>query len=337
MTNQQGFLADTALEFKVITADGELRTANAKTNTDLFWALRGGGPASFAVIVEASYKTFIDIPSAAINVDITPANTRGDVELFWEAIRVFHSYSTTWVDAGLYVYYELFGPTLHVHPIVGVGKTQAELEALVQPFFNDLTAIGVTYASTSHTYNTFYDLYFALFEGEAAGSSALTGGWTIAKQDALTNSTAIVKAFRGVGDAGAIMIGHMWNSGGGLPQSEWVKSAINPRFRNVVDKILTILPLSGNAPLAEKEAAQNTLTNVVDAGLRAASPNGAAYVNEADPFQPNWQTAFWGTNYPQLLTARAKWDPNGVFYAVSTPGTEKWSQIEYGTRLCKRV
>ncbi|KAK0652384.1 hypothetical protein B0T16DRAFT_454755 [Cercophora newfieldiana] len=334
LTNQQGFLADTALQFKVITAGGQLTTANANTNPDLFFALRGGGPAAFAVIVEATYKTFTDVPSAGIHVDITPANTNGDINLLWQAIRVFHSYSVAWVDAGLYVYYEIFGPTLHVHPIVGVGKTSAELLALVQPFFNDLTALGVTYTTTSHSYPTFHELYFAQFEAEVAGNSALTGGWTVARQDAIANGTAIVNAFRALGDAGAIMVGHMWNAGA-IPQAEQAKSSINPRFRSVVDKIITIVPVAGNAPLSAKAAAQNLLTNVVDAGLRAASPNGAAYINEADPFQPNWQTAFWGTNYPALLTARSKWDPEGVFYAVSTPGTEDWSQIEYETRLCK--
>jgi len=333
LTNQQGFLADTALSFKAVTAGGQIVTANANTNPDLFFALRGGGPAAFAVIVEATYKTFTDVASAAINVDITPEHTQGDINRFWDAIKVFHSYSTAFVSSGLYVYYEIFGPSLHVHPIVGVGKTLPQLQALVAPLFADLAAIGVTPTSSTHSYATFYDLYFALFETEGAGSSALTGGWTIAKQDA-ANTTAIVEAFKTVSNAGGFMVGHMWNAGA-IPVAEQAKSSINPRFRSVVDKIITVYPVSGNAPLAEKAAAQNTLTNVIDAALRRASPNGAAYINEADPFQPNWQDAFWGTNYPALLTARSKWDPHGVFYAVSTPGTEKWSQIEYGTRLCK--
>ncbi|KAK0745836.1 hypothetical protein B0T18DRAFT_428909 [Schizothecium vesticola] len=81
LNNQQGFLADTALEFNAITADGKLVTANADTNADLFWALRGGGLAAFAVIVEATYKTFVDPPSSAINLDITLANTGGSVDL----------------------------------------------------------------------------------------------------------------------------------------------------------------------------------------------------------------------------------------------------------------
>jgi hypothetical protein len=117
LTNQQGFLADTALEFKAITADGKLVTANADTNADLFWALRGGGPAAFAVIVEATYKTFVDPPSSAINLDITLANTGGSVDLLWAAIAKFHSYGPAWIAAGLYVYYEIFGPSLRVHHI----------------------------------------------------------------------------------------------------------------------------------------------------------------------------------------------------------------------------
>ena len=40
--------------------------------------------------------------------------------------------------------------------------------------------------------------------------------------------------------------------------------------------------------------------------------------------------------YSKLLRIRKKWDPNGVLYSPSTPGTEDWEVIEYGTRLCKR-
>ncbi|KAM7193097.1 hypothetical protein V8F33_007969 [Rhypophila sp. PSN 637] len=334
LTNQQGFLADTALEFKVITADGQLKTANERVNSDLFWALRGGGPASFAVIVEASYKVFNDPASTGAVLDITTTNST----LFWQGVTAFHSRANYFVENGLYVYYEIFAPVqLRVQPFVAIGKTPAQLAAILKPLFDDLDNLGVPYNTSTQTFSTFYDLYLAMFEGEVAGNSALTGGWTMAKSDVANNHPAIIEAFKTVLNNGAFMVGHMWNGGEGLPQSEWANSAVNPRFRAVSDKIITILPIGGDAPLSAKAEAQNRLTNVVDGALRAASPNGAAYINEADPFQPNWQTAFWGTNYPRLLSLRQKWDPEGVFYAVSTPGTEKWEQIEYGTRLCKKL
>ncbi|KAK0727702.1 hypothetical protein B0T26DRAFT_847456 [Lasiosphaeria miniovina] len=335
LTNQQGFLADTALEFKVITADGVLRTANEKTSSDLFWGLRGGGPATFAVIVEASYKTFADVPSTGITLNINIANTT----LFWQAVTAFTGYSNRFVDNGIYVYYELGigGQILNVQPIVGVGKTAAQLQAIVKPLFSELDALGVPYQTSTKTFATFYDLYMGLFATEGAGSSALTGGWTIGKADIANNTTGIVEAFKTVLANGSLMVGHIWNAGYGLPRSEWSKSAVNPRFRAASNKLITVIPVDGNAPLADKAAAQYKLTYVVDNALKQAAPSGAAYVNEADPFIPNWQEAFWGTNYPALLKLRKKWDPAGVFYAVSTPGTEDWEQIEYGTRLCKRL
>lgn len=98
-----------------------------------------------------------------------------------------------------------------------------------------------------------------------------------------------------------------------------------------------MVSVEGNAPLSQKAAAQDRLTNVVDKGLRDASPYGAAYVNEGNLEEPNWQEAYWGSNYPRLLEVRKKWDPSGVFYAKTTPGTEEWESIEWGSRLCKRV
>lgn len=107
------------------------------------------------------------------------------------------------------------------------------------------------------------------------------------KTDVANNHPAIIEAFKTVLNNGAFMVGHMWNAGQGLPQSEWANSAVNPRFRAVSDKIITILPIGGNAPLSAKEEAQSRLTNVVDAALRAASPNGAAYINEVSPARLN--------------------------------------------------
>ena len=45
---QYGLGVDNVLQFEVVTPDGQLRTANACQEKDLFWALRGGG-AGFGV------------------------------------------------------------------------------------------------------------------------------------------------------------------------------------------------------------------------------------------------------------------------------------------------
>jgi hypothetical protein len=56
-TSKYGLAADNFVEFKVVTADGQLQVANQRENPSLFWALRGGG-AGFGVVVEATMKAY---------------------------------------------------------------------------------------------------------------------------------------------------------------------------------------------------------------------------------------------------------------------------------------
>jgi hypothetical protein len=42
----------------VVVADGRLVVANAVSNPELFWALRGGGPSTFGIVVEATVKAY---------------------------------------------------------------------------------------------------------------------------------------------------------------------------------------------------------------------------------------------------------------------------------------
>jgi FAD/FMN-containing dehydrogenase len=68
LSSEYGLGVDNVLEFKVVAADGELHVANEVSNPDLFWALRGGGPSTFGVVVEATFKvTSIPTPSKNVN------------------------------------------------------------------------------------------------------------------------------------------------------------------------------------------------------------------------------------------------------------------------------
>jgi hypothetical protein len=58
---------------------------------------------------------------------------------------------------------------------------------------------------------------------------------------------------------------------------------------------------------------------------------------QGDLEEPNWQDAYWGPNYPRLYELKKIWDPHGILYARTTPGTEDWEVIDYGTRLCQKL
>lgn len=79
---------------------------------------------------------------------------------------------------------------------------------------------------------------------------------------------------------------------------------------------------------------QQTITNVFDPALEVLTPRGAAYLNEGDINQPNWQDVFYGPNYLRLAAIKKVYDPHGIFWGPTAVGSEAW-EVSTGGRLCK--
>ena len=58
-----GLAVDNVLEVDIVTADGNLLTANACNNPDLFWAVRGGGGGTFGIATRMVYKAHDAFPN----------------------------------------------------------------------------------------------------------------------------------------------------------------------------------------------------------------------------------------------------------------------------------
>ena len=73
-SKRYGLAAAGLLEAEVVTADGTIRIANACTNSDLFWALKGGGGGTFGVISKMTLRLH-DLPDffGAANLKIIRA------------------------------------------------------------------------------------------------------------------------------------------------------------------------------------------------------------------------------------------------------------------------
>ena len=78
----------------------------------------------------------------------------------------------------------------------------------------------------------------------------------------------------------------------------------------------------------------NYLTTVLAQKIRELGPNSGAYINEADPNEPDYTKVFWGSHYPRLLSIKEKYDPTGVLWCKQCVGGDKW-KVKADGELCQ--
>lgn len=76
-----------------------------------------------------------------------------------------------------------------------------------------------------------------------------------------------------------------------------------------------------------KAVATTYLRNTIVPALQSLAPDSGAYINEADPSDPNWQPNYYGSNYARLLEIKKQWDPKGVFWCKPCVGHELWEWV----------
>jgi FAD/FMN-containing dehydrogenase len=131
-----GLAGASLLEAEIVTADGEVRIANACSNPDLFWALKGGG-GGFGVVTRVTLRThelpdFFGSVSATIKAASDDAYRRliaKTVEFYREALFNPHWGEQTVLARGLAVISMVFQ-----------GLDQQQAETVWRPFFDWVSA-----------------------------------------------------------------------------------------------------------------------------------------------------------------------------------------------------
>lgn len=110
LTGGYGMGADNILEAKVVTMNGKVVIANEYQNSDLFWAIRGGGP-SFGVLTSLTMKAY-PMPNATMwSINLAALNETTDAE-WWRVVAGFHSYLPALKQAGFQGYITAGGPPM---------------------------------------------------------------------------------------------------------------------------------------------------------------------------------------------------------------------------------
>lgn len=98
-SKRYGLAAGGLLEAEVVTADGQIRIANACTNPDLFWALKGGGGGTFGVVSSMTLLLH-DLPQyfGTANFTVKAASADGYKRLIREFLSFYseHLFNDHW-------------------------------------------------------------------------------------------------------------------------------------------------------------------------------------------------------------------------------------------------
>ncbi|MBV9065585.1 MAG: BBE domain-containing protein [Methylobacteriaceae bacterium] len=366
-----GMAAASLLQAEIVTADGAIRVANACTNRDLFWAIKGGGGGSFGIVTKLTLKTH-DLPNffGAVNATIK-ANSDDAYRGLIARIMTFYRDSLFNPHWGEQIVLRSTN-TLTIR-MVFQGLDQAEATAAWQPFLQwaaaspqDFTIVAkpvIIAVPAQHFWNPAF-LKLApgivvsddrpgapvgniVWAGDAPQSGQVLHGFQSAwlPQSLLQDDQReqLCDALFAATRHWAVEL-HFNKGLAGAPGDAVAaarETAMNPA---VCDAFALAILAGGEGPaypgIAGHEpdaVAARRGASAIDHAMEALTrliPDAGAYVSESNFFEQNWQQSFWGSNYPRLLAIKDKYDPEAVFFVHHGVGSERWSDDGF-TRLAR--
>ena len=322
LTRQVGVASDNMTAAQVVLASGQVVTASASSNSDLYWALRGGGGGNFGIVTSYSVT-----PTALTQLGVASLSWSYD-----SAVDMLDGYAQWLVDAprtiGGAANITLADAAAGNTPTPGVlvlsSGTSTELNSEISRL------ISLTGAPTSQVVNVVP--YQALLMG-IYGCATLTvpqchlvgaGPQGVLPRPALglqrsryfsaavprsgwEKAVAVFDAGRLTGQAHILEVIAIGGAANDLDRTETAYVHRDSLF------ITTYLAEINAAPVPNSAAV--VAHQWVNAGFATIDPysNGETYQNFIDPALQDWSQSYYAENYPRLVSVKAQYDPSGVF------------------------
>jgi hypothetical protein len=351
------------LEAEVVIADGTLRTANARTNPDLFWAIKGGGGGSLGVVTKLTLRTH-ELPAffGGVFANITAGSDAAFRRLIGQFIS-FYKDSLFNPDWGEIV---AFRPdnTLAISMVFqGFDKQQAK--KVWRPFFDWVrgSPVGLTIESAptivSLPARNFWNaedpsknapgmvftddrpgaaethMWWASNQGEVGFYlHGYESAWLPASLLEKDGQERLMNALFAASRHWKVTL-HFNKGLAGAP-TDAVAAARDTAMNPAVVDAFALAIIAGSGPPAypgipghepNLTAARKNADEIdkAMAELRKIVSDAGSYVSESNFFERSWQRSFWGPNYARLREVKAKYDPTGLFFVHHGVGSEEWS------------
>jgi hypothetical protein len=129
-SNQYGLGVENVLQFEAVLPTGEMIVANGRWFPDLFWALRGGGGSTFAIVTAVVYKAYPKPPMAMVWLDFSP--NLPDRDPYYQALSYWYVFHKNLTDFGLSGY-PAASKWGYTGPMVAPFKTDDEVKKFLAP------------------------------------------------------------------------------------------------------------------------------------------------------------------------------------------------------------
>ncbi|RFU80550.1 fad linked oxidase, n-terminal [Trichoderma arundinaceum] len=333
LSSNFGMGADQALEYEVVTAAGELVTASTTKNSDLYWALSGGGGGTYGIVISLTIRVHPAGDFGGATLSFVPAED--DTTAFREAVSQFHSLLPGMIDHGVSIIYFLSSASFFIQSLTAFNSTGDFVERTVlAPFTKVLGNLNIPFSATYTTLS--YLDHFNTYEGPLPYGFFSVGGFQygsrlIPRSLLEDDNTSLQKAITNLTTNGGVLI--MGSAASYAAPSNGVPNAIFPPWRETLIQMQLLTPFN-NTNREQNLRNQKIITNDLNPQLSNITPQSGAYMNEGDFNEPNWKSTFFGPNYDKLLSIKQKWDPKSIFYINKGVGSDTWIVAEDG-RMCR--
>ncbi|KAL8893389.1 MAG: hypothetical protein Q9192_005317 [Flavoplaca navasiana] len=291
LASRFGLAADQALEWEVVTASGHLLIASRSRNEDLYWALSGGGGGTYGAVVSLTVKAYPEMVTSAVNLTFPRPNVNQDG--FWRVVAIFQESLPALVDMGAYVSFYLSNESFAIAPIQGPGIPKTQMEQALNGTTSGLERENIRYNLSIAEFSSFYDSHRS-FDVPVNVSQLQIGGRLIPRSLVQNNISTLIQAQRSIVDSGvgAIISGVCVN----VSIANTAVNSVNPVWRTALYDAVVGTPFSYTDDSSNLLLA-NMMTNIFLPALAQLTPNGGAYINEADFQQSDFQNVLYGVNY----------------------------------------
>ncbi len=319
-----------------MTADGQQLTASPKENSDLFWALSGGGAGNYALVISAVIKAHKDGPIAGAKFTIS---NNGDAS-FWTVVEEWMKHLLV-LDgiknfaSEVLITQQIFSVELATLP----DGDESAIQQALAPFYETVAKLNITpIVNTTDVQSKYVDHYNEYLGGTVFTRNITIGGRLIPRS-LVQNSTLLPALTQVLKDAVAepdivlFLLGYnVTTKAADIPDDY---DSVTPAWR---DSLFLLNLVIAGRPDDPWPKLQNDLAraNQWQDKFRGLTPGGGAYINEGTFDAPQWKDDYFGGTYDRLRAIKAKYDPNFIFYVRPGAGADEWVERADG-HLCKVV